>query len=128
MNQKTKTLTSLELVVGCHKLLSNDFKKYSQRWNFYTLIRYLNEPFPEQISNFKIVKQNQDHPLVKWFILEVLALLLPVSPSQKKNIFSAYFSSSEYDELQQKLFHIPLFILFQFKYLVNFYIFVLLIN
>ncbi len=106
MNQKTKTLTSLELVVGCHKLLSNDFKKYSQRWNFYTLIRYLNEPFPEQISNFKIVKQNQDHPLVKWFILEVLALLLPVSPSQKKNIFSAYFSSSEYDELQQKLFHI----------------------
>ena len=61
----------------------------------------LNEPLPERIDTFKLI--NKDQHLVKFILLEILALLLPVSPAQKQNIIKSYFKTQqEIDDLEYR--------------------------
>ena len=65
------------------------------------MIKYLNEPLPERIDTFKLI--NKDQHLVKFILLEILALLLPVSPAQKQNIIKSYFKTQqEIDDLEYR--------------------------
>ena len=88
-----KIFTRLEIVVGIYRLLTFDFKKFSQKWNFGALSKSLNE-------NFSLKGENSD--LVKWFTIEIYTLLLQLSPNKKLNMQKIYFSLKEIEDLSLK--------------------------
>lgn len=90
--EKQIKYSDLELLVGIYKLLILDFKKYSQRWKFDSLVNLINS---------EKSKTNENN-LVKWFALEILSLLFSLTPSQKDKYFRMYFSSADLEDLNFK--------------------------
>jgi hypothetical protein len=91
---KKKEYNDLEIVVGIYRLLTFDFKKYSIKWNYSRLLKFM-ELKPSSVVN-------DQRQLVKWITLKIVSHLLCLVPIKENELFQLYFKTSEIFDLNER--------------------------
>jgi hypothetical protein len=95
---KNAKLNDLELIIGVYRFLCFDFEKYSTRWNFSLLIKFIQKTSGSSSTAENTVvnpvQENKDN-MLKWFTLKIYSLLLSLTPIQINKLLAMHFNAEE---------------------------------